>query len=497
MKKEIKGFTLVELLSIITILGIIVILVVPQIGGSINSKKEKELEKIIDIVESAGKAYHTSHPDEYKIPLSTLVENGYLTNNLKNPITGEKLDGCVSARKGNDGIFSFIYRTCEVIQVSLDVEPNGGTLLQKFEERYIEGSEILLMNPTKDENDFVEWRVVRGNGYIVGDKLKLRDTDTEIFAVWQSWPTLTLDLDEGTIENNFGGVYKSGTIIELTNPTKVGYVFSGWVVASDNSVVSGNTFTMGSEDTTLKATWKPESLIYSYSCANTSGGEEPYNFTYTGNCTIIDDGNDNWRVKFLTSGTFTPNISTNIDVFLVGGGGGGSGGGANKAGGGGGYTLTKKGVDIITNTSYTITIGSGGYGGTGYDAGGNGGPTSAFSYTANGGSHGYGGGGSGGSGGGGGGEGSAGGGRGGVNGGNGSAGYHYYPGGSGQGTTTREFGESSGTLYSSGGSGGPGYTSSNGASGGNNTGNGAGGSGEGGTGGTGGSGIVVIRNARG
>ena len=489
MYRKRKAFTLVELLAVIVILSTILVIGVPTLIDNLKKQKQVASNEVYELIKSAAKNYEIDYDirERQSLPISDLCER-YIACPIIDPATNEEIDGYISIGDGENRFLS---------TVKLDVTLNGGTPAQSFKERYGQYYTIRLLPPTKENNDFVEWRVVRGNSTIDDNILKFGDTDTEIFAVWQSWPTLTLDLDKGTIENNFGGIYKSGTIIELTNPTKEGYIFSGWVVASDNSVVSGNTFTMGSEDTTLKATWKPESLIYSYSCANTSGGEEPYNFTYTGNCTIIDDGNDNWRVKFLTSGTFTPNISTNIDVFLVGGGGGGSGGGANKAGGGGGYTLTKKGVDIITNTSYTITIGSGGYGGTGYDAGGNGGPTSAFSYTANGGSHGYGGGGSGGSGGGGGGEGSAGGGRGGVNGGNGSAGYHYYPGGSGQGTTTREFGESSGTLYSSGGSGGPGYTSSNGASGGNNTGNGAGGSGEGGTGGTGGSGIVVIRNARG
>lgn len=36
-----RGFTLVELLSIIAILGVVTILVVPQIGGSINVKSKK------------------------------------------------------------------------------------------------------------------------------------------------------------------------------------------------------------------------------------------------------------------------------------------------------------------------------------------------------------------------------------------------------------------------------------------------------------------------
>ena len=74
-------------------------------------------------------------------------------------------------------------------------------------------------------------------------------------------------------------------------------------------------------------------------------------------------------------------------------------------------------------------------------------------------------------------------GKGGVDGANGEGSHP----GTGQGTTTREFKETTGTLYSTGGN------SSSSANGGNNTGNGGGGCSGYCTGGTGGSGIVVIR----
>ena len=68
--------------------------------------------------------------------------------------------------------------------------------------------------------------------------------------------------------------------------------------------------------------------------------------------------------------------------------------------------------------------------------------------------------------------------------------------GQGQGTTTREFGESTGDLYASGGY----YNANNGTNGeGNgadNTGNGAGGTNNNNKSTVGGSGIVVIRNHR-
>ena len=206
-------------------------------------------------------------------------------------------------------------------------------------------------------------------------------------------------------------------------------------------------------------------------------------FTWTGgNGTyqVIQDDVTNWRVKFLNSGTFTPLRDMVIDAFLVGAGGGGSYGGA-----GGGYTNTIKSIVLAANTPYSIEIGAGGAGmeaDNPLSKGSAGGNTSAFSVTANGGT----------------------GGKAGYNGGDGGSGGGSYDGnqkvgydggidgsngggpngGTGQGTTTREFGESTGDLYASGGS----AVSSGAAAGADNTGDG------GDYKKAGGSGIVIIRN---
>lgn len=237
-------------------------------------------------------------------------------------------------------------------------------------------------------------------------------------------------------------------------------------------------------------------------------------FTYTGSYAIVNDSDmaiatstGNWKIRFLTSGILTISdlrgAESGIDVFLVGAGGGKGSNPDYGAGGagGGGYTKTVKGVSVTAGTSYQITIGAGaGEGGTG-------GTTSAFGNSIGGGKPGQNGsnyavasasaGGNGGSGGGAGGgitgsgsQSSSTGGAGGTNGGNGGSNSNGAPGGTGQGTTTREFGESSGKLYASGGDGRGSYSNSNAAA---NSGNGAR------TGSTnyGGSGIVVIRNRRG
>lgn len=244
-------------------------------------------------------------------------------------------------------------------------------------------------------------------------------------------------------------------------------------------------------------------------------------FTYTGNYQYIDDGSGNWRIKFLSSGTLTftslGNARKGIDVFIVGAGAGGAshalGAMYAYSGGGSGRTVTKKDGSIVPakGTGYSITIGaggrynaqSGGYNPTqSYTRGANGGSSSAFGQTAAGGSNGESGstndattstykvsavGGNGGSGGGANAY-ASGSWPGGTNGGNGTAIDHgsvdsSSRAGTGQGSTTREFGESGGTLYAQGGGSGTGNVPNSGNGGRHNV--------------NGSSGIVVIRNHRG
>ena len=235
-------------------------------------------------------------------------------------------------------------------------------------------------------------------------------------------------------------------------------------------------------------------MIFNMVGGGASGGLPE--FTYTGSYQFIDDGDKNWRIKFLTSGTLNfsklGNAADGIDVFCVGGGGGGNtiDNYTYGAGGGGGYTLTSL-YQPSRSTNYAIVVGSGGsttkQGGasSAFDLSANGGygatePSNATVYCGKGGSGGA--------------AGSANAGNDGSSGGTYSGGGGTSYGGQGQGTTTREFAESSGTVYSGGGCG---YDGKPGTGGGKwnvagtaNTGGG------GGRNRSGGSGIVIIRNHR-
>lgn len=318
-------------------------------------------------------------------------------------------------------------------------------------------------------------------------------------------------------------------ISEPGNPAEYTYKWyrGGSVIAgATGSSVTISGLTAAQTDTVYCEVTNKAGTVTSRVAALTVRDWKP-SYSYTGNHQLLDDGNYNWRIRFLTSGTVTFHSLGNaaaVDVFCVGGGGSGSyaaydhGGG----GGGGGYTATYNGVSFLMNTPFTITIGAGGRNGS-TNIGGTGGTTSFGVYSANGGQgaiqnedrdqatvncRGNGG---------------SGGGVGGyydkkgstLSGGSdgGNAAYtssaKFTVRGQGQGSTTKEFGYAGGTLYAGGGSGanrggdatviaggaGGGGNGGPGTNGGTNTGGGGGGSASGSSGGgDGGSGIVVIRN---
>lgn len=234
-------------------------------------------------------------------------------------------------------------------------------------------------------------------------------------------------------------------------------------------------------------------------------------FTYTGSCEVIDDSNEvsgvQWRIKFYTSGTLVFAKKQTVDLFLVGGGGNGgaySAPNAGGGGGGGGYTGTFKQLTIEAQQSYSIVVGGSAGASSALGQSVNGGKSASMDNAA---------GANGGSGGGGGcGTSNYNGGNGGSDGSKGVPSFGIE--GKGQGTTTREFGETGATLYAGGG-GGSAYNSSSPAgkgggggggsgtsyggtakSGAANTGGGGGGIRDIKNNGAGGSGIAIIRKAK-
>lgn len=265
------------------------------------------------------------------------------------------------------------------------------------------------------------------------------------------------------------------------NPNQAaGKPFSGVIIRYSTSGYPGTTggtqIYKGAGNNTAAGAWSQTYLdmpalntTYYFSCYPyvTTGGGVINGIARNVTCKTSGELNK----TFTASGSYTiPGGYNRMDVYLVGGGGGTLGEPSNYGGGGAGsgYTLTEKSKTISTGQILTVVVGAGGYGTRAADAAGGASYISGITQQANGGK-GAGAASRAGDGGSGGGVGShetdetdyyAG--AGGTNGGNGTG---YGLNGKGQGTTTRAWGSTTGTLYAGGGGGGGGYPESGGAGG--------------------------------
>ena len=77
LKKE-KGFTLVELLAVIVILGLIVAIAVPAIGNIIQESKDNAAKSEVTLIQDAARLYDVQHEITGEITAEFLITEGYL-----------------------------------------------------------------------------------------------------------------------------------------------------------------------------------------------------------------------------------------------------------------------------------------------------------------------------------------------------------------------------------------------------------------------------------
>lgn len=99
-----RGFTMIELLMVIVIIGILSAIMIPNIIVIMNKSNENNIKSLENNIIAATKAYvsdnkytgklNTSCPSNNitNISLSTLVSEGYIKNNIVNPNTKEKIN---------------------------------------------------------------------------------------------------------------------------------------------------------------------------------------------------------------------------------------------------------------------------------------------------------------------------------------------------------------------------------------------------------------------
>lgn len=184
-------------------------------------------------------------------------------------------NACCAFESGNynSGIQDFC-KANGTINVSYNA--NGGTCSRSTE--IISTSKTVDNIATKDYYTFAGWRI---NGFSVNTKENSPICNLNLIADYE--------LTEYSISYNLNGgnnnsqnptfyTYESSTI-NLANPTKEGYNFTGWTMSGSNSVISINKGSHGNID--LTANWSP--CVYNVSLDSNGGtisGNRIYSVEY-------------------------------------------------------------------------------------------------------------------------------------------------------------------------------------------------------------------------
>ena len=169
--------------------------------------------------------------------------------------------------------------------------------------------------------------------------------------------TLIVSIDTGSTVVLMDSTYT--TVLKTASEKSAGQY---WFTGLDNGTYYIKaTSSDGTQTTTMEYTISEYGVYRASMSYNTIP-----TFTYTGDYEIVDDADnpittssDNWKIRFLTSGTLEfsdlKGAKDGIDIFAVGGGGhGGTYGGA-----GGGYTNTLLAQTVVIDTEYQIAVGEG------------------------------------------------------------------------------------------------------------------------------------------
>lgn len=293
-EKYSAGFTIVELIAVITILALLLVLIVPAITNTISNSKKTIRDSKLGVIEVAGAKYAEEVINTFqncnntqdsaflanncRITLQELIDSGHLESeeSIIDPDTNENFD--------NDIIICFDYERTEALAY---IEKKGGpyscpasstppiTSLKKMlvtfnyqsdisgiREKTVTQSEPYgsLPIPTKEDYFFEGWYTDPYGG----DKVEATTivTRTRSHILYAHWRSLVNTI---TFESNGGTPIPEQTYREsvsaLPVPTRSGYIFDGWYssFSSEGKVTAPFTIT---EDMTLYAQWSIDTTEY-------------------------------------------------------------------------------------------------------------------------------------------------------------------------------------------------------------------------------------------
>ena len=160
-----KGFTLVEVLAVIVILGLLVVIISPVVNHLLGDSEDALYDKQVDSIVKATKKYMVEHSellpensDSKAIYINDLIDNGVIDKDkVINPKTKEEMNGCVVVSYNHEfNQYEYNYKDSCTITITFD--PEGGSVNTTSKEVMIGKTYGELPTPTRDGYVFKGWR---------------------------------------------------------------------------------------------------------------------------------------------------------------------------------------------------------------------------------------------------------------------------------------------------------------------------------------------------
>ena len=240
--------------------------------------------------------FNESYIPNTTITLQNPTKTGYIFTGWSVSGTGASISGTTLTIGTST---TTITANWTINKVALIVNINNGSLSQTLEESYVPNTEITLQNPTRTGYIFTEWSVSGTGASISGTTLTIGTSTTTITANWTiNKVALIVNINNGSLSQTLEESYVPNTEITLQNPTRTGYIFTGWSVSGTGAMLSGTTLTIGTEDTTITANWTADTTACTLQLSGTKStvdtswyvSDVTVTLTITGNGTVSQKG---------------------------------------------------------------------------------------------------------------------------------------------------------------------------------------------------------------
>ncbi len=270
-----KGFTLVELLGVLVVLGLISVIIVPKVIDSITTSKEAAYQTQVETIENAAKKYGISndllYPKEGEkkyIAVKDLIAVGELSDKeIINPKTGNKMNGYVLVEY-NSGYQQYEYTYVEEVDENT-LGAMGPTYEVKDPTKWTTSKNVTIIYPKGNDKYEYEYKILAGIVDINGQEYK---GETDWIATTELRKNITFKTNGSLIARvKNKDEYVNGSTLN------VGYI--------DNTAPSA---ALGYDKNTLTT----NKIVLVATCTDNESGISKYLFKL-GNGNWIDNGTSN------------------------------------------------------------------------------------------------------------------------------------------------------------------------------------------------------------